>query len=200
MPNWCYNELTLYVDSQHEGKEVLDAFTQESPFQKICPCPEDLLNTVSGFLGKGTPEQAELERKSKENINKYGHANWYDWCNYNWGTKWDVTPDVLDPLTLNPNGVWSIRVSFDSAWCPPDGLYSYINEKFPEITLDAYWEEPGCGEKGTFYAHQDMFDATSEEFTYDDDDEIYEETQEPVRTPTVGAATILPLPTTKESK
>ena len=50
--------------------------------------PEEL-NITSGFLGNGA-EQAELEAKSKANKEKYGYANWYDWCVSNWSTKWNA--------------------------------------------------------------------------------------------------------------
>lgn len=191
MPNWCYNELTLYIkdsDKDH-GIEVLQAFSQADPFQAIRPCPQPLLDTMSGFYGKGTPEQEELERRSAANRKEYGYDNWYDWCCGNWGVKWDVNPTVNTDLKLI-GGSWCISVSFDTAWCPPDQLYQYIGYHYPAIELDAYWEEPGCGQKGSFSAHEGMFDSTIEDFTWDDDD-IVEETE---ATPTVGAATVLPLP------
>jgi hypothetical protein len=191
MPNWCYNELTLSVKSDKQGKEILEAFAEGNPFQKIHPCPQELLDTVSGFYGKGTPEQVELERQSKENKEKYGHANWYDWSCSNWGTKWDVDTDVLDPLRL-VNDRWTIRLVFDSAWSPPEGIYDYIHDNFPDVELDAYWEEPGIGQKGTYYAFQGTWDSTVEDWVDEDEDDI----DLPVTqaTPNVGAATVLPLP------
>lgn len=113
----------------------------------------------------------------------------YNWSCQNWGTKWDVSPIVNSELRLF-NGTWILSVTFDSAWSPPEQLYQYISEHYPNVELDAYWEEPGCGQKGTYYAHEGMFSSTIEDFTWEDDD-IVEETE---ATPTVGAATVLPLP------
>jgi hypothetical protein len=192
MPNWCYNELTLSVKDGKVGKHVLEAFSGENPFQTINPCPQELLDTVSGFMGKGTPEQAELERRSKENVNKYGHANWYDWCCYNWGTKWDVESDVLDALRL-VNGTWSIRVCFDSAWCPPEGLYRWINAEYPDVEIDAYWEEPGIGQQGNFYGLLATFVSEVEDYQSEDNELEFESPFISVE-PHVGAATVLPLP------
>lgn len=193
MPNWCYNELTLGIkdSAKDRGIEVLRAFTQDKPFQAIRPCPAELLDTMSGFHGVGTPEQAALERKYADNIAKYGYSNWYDWNNANWGTKWDVTPDQMDVLEL-VNGSWTVRVVFDSAWCPPDQLYHYISETYPDVELDAYWEEPGCGQKGTFYAYEGTFDSHIEDYV-DEEEEVFE-LPESAATPNVGAATVLPLP------
>ena len=194
MPNWCYNEVSLYIkdSAKDRGLKVLQAFTQENPFQAIRPCPQALLETTSGFLGKGTPEQAELERRSAANRAEYGYANWYDWCCGNWGTKWDVDPALLDPIQ-RIGDVWFTKVSFDSAWCPPDELYQFISENYPDVELEAYWEEPGIGQKGTFSSYEGMLSSTIEDFTWDEEGEMFD-IPDTAATPNVGAATVLPLP------
>lgn len=197
MPNWCYNELNLHIkdSAKDRGIEVLRAFTQENPFQAIRPCPQALLDTTSGFFGTGTPEQISLEAQSAKNREEYGYANWYDWCNGEWGTKWDIDPCVNIDLKLFGD-CWLISVSFDTAWCPPEKLYQFISEKYPDIELDAYWEEPGCGQKGTFHGHEGMFDSTLEDYVDEEEEDLTE--SDTYSTPNVGAATVLPLPGAKK--
>jgi hypothetical protein len=83
--------------------------------------PEDLKIT-SGFLGSG-PEQEELERQTKANVEKYGYGNWYDYCCGEWGTKWDVGGD--GQTDIHPDGKM-LHTYFDSAWSPPIGAYEKL--------------------------------------------------------------------------
>ena len=88
MPNWCNNSVTIsHTDSSKI--EALAAAVREGKFcNHVIPVPEDL-NIVAGSVGDPV-EQAELERKTAENFEKYGAGNWYDFCTSRWGTKWDV--------------------------------------------------------------------------------------------------------------
>ena len=76
MPNWCNNNVTI----SHQDTAKLEALAQAVNEGKFCnhviPVPEDLQITA-GFLGDGDA-QKELERKTAENVAKYGHGNWYD--------------------------------------------------------------------------------------------------------------------------
>lgn len=116
----------------------------------------------------------------------------YDWSCQNWGTKWDVDVYVNTDLKLFGD-TWVVSVTFDSAWSPPEQLYRYISEQYPDIELDAYWEEPGCGQKGTFDANEGMFSSTIEDYVWETEDEVFD-MPDTAATPNVGAATVLPLP------
>lgn len=136
MPNWCNNT----VEISHTDPAKMQALVSSINEGKFCnfaiPTPEDL-NITAGFLGNGD-EQRELERKSAENVEKYGYANWYDYQVAKWGTKWDVDP--YEPATLNGN---SITFGFDSAWSPPTGVYEALEEQ-GFLVRAYYWESGMC--------------------------------------------------------
>ena len=68
--------------------------------------------------------------------------NWYDWNLVNWGTKWDANAVQITSQDSN-----SIKVSFETAWCPPIEFYTTLEELGFEV--DALYYEPGmnfCGQ------------------------------------------------------
>jgi hypothetical protein len=110
---------------------------------EFIPVPEDLKIT-SGFLGSGD-EQKELERKTAENIEKYGYGNWYDFCCGEWGTKWDVGGDGQSDI--HPDGKM-LHTSFDSAWSPPVNAYYKLEEL--GFGVNAMYYEGGMAYAGEF--------------------------------------------------
>jgi hypothetical protein len=106
--------------------------------------PEEL-NITSGFLGDPVA-QAELERKSKANKEKYGYANWYDFNVANWGTKWEIGGNG-DQAERDEDGL-GFSAPFESAWSPPIAVCEALVEQGFEVTL--YYYEPGMGFVGKF--------------------------------------------------
>ena len=82
MPNWCANSLRLTPttpDSEKKFAEIVAELeraqsAQESAniFNLIMPIPE-ALRITAGWLGKDTPEQAELEAREQLNLKLYGY-------------------------------------------------------------------------------------------------------------------------------
>jgi len=180
MPNWCANSLKL-VATTAESEKKLAEIVQElaraqtanesaSIFNLIKPIPQALLDTVAGFRGHGTPEQAELEAKEQENLKTYGYKNWYDFCTTEWGTKWDARNCDSDlPFVINGNVV---TIFFDTAWSPPMGIYYALEDMGFE--LEATYVEQGVGYIGHYANGVD----TCEEMTelrpdVDDEDDDY---------------------------
>ncbi|MFD1246054.1 DUF1281 family ferredoxin-like fold protein [Paralysiella testudinis] len=81
----------------------------------------------------------------QRNIERYGHPSWYDWRVENWGTKWNACESTF---TVGPN---SIKVSFDTAWAPPEGVYAAICAAYPDLQLTALYIEDGMSFAGSFY-------------------------------------------------
>ncbi len=121
MPNWCNNTLTLTHEDPTMILRAKEALDRGEFLNEFIPVPEDLKIT-SGFLGNG-PEQEELERKTAENVEKYGYGNWYDYCCGEWGTKWDVGGDGQSDI--HPDGKM-LHTYFDSAWSPPVNAYEKL--------------------------------------------------------------------------
>ena len=138
MPNWCENRVSIYGDENE-----IDAFKKkalkdgEFKFNNLLPMPKELQDTTSGWLGKDTPAQKELEKKQAKNLEKYGYKNWYDWANDVWGTKWDVDASI-DFIDVD-----CIEISFDTAWCPPEGVFNYIKKEYPDLSVSWFYDEPG---------------------------------------------------------
>ena len=132
MPNWCSNRVEIYG---YDDDEQLRAFkelvtSKECPFDfnKIVPMPKALEETTKG---SGHVPSEEL-------IKKYGYDNWYDWRIDNWGTKWELAEDVQ----VSDDGEY-IQYDFETAWAPPEGIYHAIKEKFPDLEVTWFYDEPG---------------------------------------------------------
>lgn len=152
MPNWCNNTVEITHADPAMIERVRKGFNEGKLLNEFLPVPEDLQITA-GFLGKDTPEQAELERKEQANLEKYGHKNWYDWCVANWGTKWDVGADGYE---AEDNGKGGLTLTFDSAWSPPTDAYATLVEQFG-FSIRAYYYEPGMAFAGIWEDGNDEF-------------------------------------------
>jgi hypothetical protein len=149
MPNWCTNQLIVcgpiaWVDLFHEKVTVEAGF---DILNSLYPCPEDLTGYPSrhGAIPDGDPDK---ERK-EANLEKYGHADWYDWCVTNWGTKWGDCDTVYRDSFTNSNGdLKTSMYTFDSAWGPPEEGILHIAKSFKPLLFDLRYQEPGmafCG-------------------------------------------------------
>lgn len=145
MPNWCGNTLTLAHPDPAQIKRVEAAIAGQGLLNEFVPVPEALKNSP-------TPEEVE------QNMATYGYGDWYDFCNGEWGTKWDVDAEVIMATET------TIDICFDSAWGPPIGWYERMMDLGFEV--DAYYYEPGMGFCGHWsYGHDDYYEigATSVE-------------------------------------
>jgi hypothetical protein len=103
-------------------ERVRKGFNGDGLFAELIPCPQDLLDTVSGSMGED--KRAEHEAQQAANVEKYGYANWYDHNVNEWGTKWDVSADG-NPAQDIEGG---LMLGFDSAWSPPIAAYEKLTE------------------------------------------------------------------------
>lgn len=143
MPNWCNNTLTLEHDDPAMIQRAYDALERQEFLQEFIPVPEDL-KIVAGRMGDGD-EQRELERKTAENVEKYGYGNWYDFCCGEWGTKWDVGDQGCSDI--HPDGRM-LQTSFDSAWSPPIGAYQKLEAL--GFRVSAMFYESGMAFAGSY--------------------------------------------------
>jgi hypothetical protein len=124
-------------------QRAADALLRGEFLNEFIPVPKDL-QIVAGRVGDGD-EQRELERKTAENVEKYGYGNWYDFCVGEWGTKWDVgcegTTDVRDDGKM-------LHTYFDSAWAPPVNAYDKLVAM--GFGVNAMYYEGGMGYAGAY--------------------------------------------------
>jgi Ferredoxin-like domain in Api92-like protein len=71
----------------------------------------------------------------------FGSDNWYSWNVENWGTKWDVTPNIWGEDDK------SFNFSFDSAWGPPEAFFEHLADQYG-IEYSIKYYEPGAGFAG----------------------------------------------------
>jgi hypothetical protein len=141
MPNWCENTVEITHNDPSMVERARKAFNEGALLQEFVPCPQELRDTVAGYMGEGTPAQLELEAKERANLEKYGHKNWYDWCVANWGTKWDVGADGYEAQDLGTQIGQGLILNFESAWAPPIGAYETLLDL--GFNIKAYYYEPG---------------------------------------------------------
>ena len=152
-PDYCGGE---------EFLDTCDKVRQHFSFRSILPMPKEIEHTGSpfriydtqeeldeyikeyygsekaeNFYGKQIVAQAMTREYASYLERTYGADNWYDWSYENWGTKWDVS-DVW----LEDDGD-SLQYSFDTAWCPPEGIHAFLVDKFPDITISWCYREEG---------------------------------------------------------
>jgi hypothetical protein len=99
----------------------------------------------------GEDKRAEHEAQQAANVEKYGYANWYDFCVNEWGTKWDVGADG-NPAQDIPGG---LMLGFESAWSPPIGAYEKLTDL--GFTIRAMYYEPGMAFAGIWEDGQDDY-------------------------------------------
>lgn len=166
MPNWCINTLEV------QGKsEDLDRFMTKlksvrkdelSLFQALIPMPSDY-NTEPTAIFKDQSEWTENEKLCFE---KYGHKDWYSWCNANWGVKWDISDvywEDAKPVRAYDyelkefveTGEKKITIEYQTPWAAgEEALEKAFSEDYPELSFHLYYEEPGMAFHGGLTVHK----------------------------------------------
>ena len=168
MPNWCENRVTISGDAEDivKFREVVEGPDHHGDdsifsFNRLIPMPIELIDTTSPPTIKAT--QAEVDDHNSTDIavqnrtqavtqdtvnalrEKYGACDWYSWATNFWGTKWQPTEIELDDDTDY------LVYHFDTAWGPPEGIWTAIQEQFPKLHITWFYDEPGmqfCGYLG----------------------------------------------------
>ena len=149
MPNWCENTLVLKHEDPTMIARAHAAFAKGEFLNEFIPVPEDLTDTVSGSMAEDQREAHEAQQEA--NVEKYGYANWYDFCVNEWGTKWDFGGgDGINEVAKN-----SLTVYFESAWSPPIRAYEKLTDL--GFTVEATYHEPGMAFVGSWEDGNDEY-------------------------------------------
>lgn len=135
MPNWCNNTITITAPSVE-----IDRILENGPitFEKFYPIPS--------HIERGSIPYEEMKNPD----------NWYNWCIKHWGTKWDIDPidpkeaietgmletDEADPELFGTD-MWYVKFHFDTAWAPPEALFSKYAKDHPEAHIKLEYNELG---------------------------------------------------------
>ena len=153
MPNWCNNNIT--IEGPKEKIKAIWDKVQADPdkgfFQHLVPAPKELDGTTSP-----TPQPGWAGYKGPQPVVD-GVDNWYDWRSMHWGTKWNLDPESINLDDSDPE---HIIIEFLTAWGPPEGILSRLNEVFKfnkgedALSIQWFYREDGIGFCG--YLDQDL--------------------------------------------
>ena len=88
-------------------------------------------NLANALTPEGVAKLDELKAK-------FGADNWYDWCNDNWGTKWDACHAAIErvPYVIaGPQSKDRVEISFDTAWAAPEPVIHALVRKYPNLNF-----------------------------------------------------------------
>ena len=152
MPNWCHNRVEIYSENKEDLKQIKSIFAAKRPLHEIIPEPDwttiPLAKEHSTKYGNKVGEIGELpvlpdpdEECGNPRFKSTGRADerWYDWRIENWGIKWD-----LDDVELQEWDDDHIIYTFETPWGPPEYICSALREKFKDIGITWFFDEPGC--------------------------------------------------------
>ena len=70
---------------------------------------------------------------------------WYNWRLQNWDTKWEAYDKEISHVDED-----TFQVTFNTAWSPPEGIYARIRERFSDLYVTWFIDEPGMEIAGYF--------------------------------------------------
>ena len=151
MPNWCYNRITIYGDSETEAKlkEIEEIFEKADPFNQIFPIPD--FKNIPDEKGELPKLEQKLNPDGSVFYETYNFSDgtnddrWYHWCIENWGTKWDACDKSID---YEDDEI--LALTFNTAWSPPEGIVEKLREKYPDLTFQCFYDEPGMESAGYY--------------------------------------------------
>ena len=121
----------LNVEAGSRGDDGLEAYRE---YLRTGIQPKEITNKY-GFKRVIEDEDFALGKRYYENIQKYGCANWYDWCWNRWGTKWNAY-DV---------SVSGEEIEFLTAWNAPEPVILKLSELFPNVEIEHDYADEDMG-------------------------------------------------------
>ena len=133
MPNHCSNRIEISGEPKDVKivKKFLKSEERIFDFNNIRPMPKELEDTHSPTR---EPDSFESRRLRK----LYGVDNWYEWTKNKWGTKWNSYNNEI----ANEDDEF-IVYTFDTSWSPPEPVIFALRNKFPDVGITAFFDEPG---------------------------------------------------------
>lgn len=85
----------------------------------------------------------ELAIAYNNNIKNYGYKEWYDWCEENWGSKWNAFDSSFDG---------NDTFFFETASNGVNELIELLSKRFEDVEFEYKWHESGmgCGFDGVY--------------------------------------------------
>ena len=128
MANICENQLTVSgpnVKAFHDRFKGKPAKWDANSIQEECICFNALIPVPQKVIEDGYA------------------VSGYDWCNKNWGVKWDICGNVYIEEEPNEDSD-TVKYEFDTPWCPPEAWLEKVAPMFPELNFTLIYGEIGC--------------------------------------------------------
>jgi len=159
MPNHCEN-IVAFTGPKADLKRLDQLLGDKLSFESFHPMPPalrlvtkgaDLHVKVSEAILPGImdethrPAEPVLIPVDEAKMRAlYGAADWYEWSNENWGTKWDAYHH--QDVERDWEG-GCITHRFDTAWDEPHAALLKLSALFPTLRIEVeYAIEGGCGD------------------------------------------------------
>lgn len=96
---------------------------------------KDWVKELYDRLSKEPPKDIDkLYEEGKQYVNNYkayGAVTWYEWCNANWGTKWNACEVTMDEPSNE-----EVTYFFDTAWCCPYPVIAELSRLYPNVKIE----------------------------------------------------------------
>ena len=142
MPNWCYNRVSIYSENIDQVTELFDIFNNPEPFNALIPSPKWSETPNEDGELPVLEEHKDSDGKVLFTTHKFPKSGktddrWYDWQINNWGTKWEPTDLSVEQCDEE------LELTFNTAWSPPEDICRAIRNKYPDISVSWFYDEPG---------------------------------------------------------
>jgi len=142
MPNWCYNRVSIYSENIDQVTELFDIFNNPEPFNALIPSPKWSETPNEDGELPVLEEHKDSDGKVLFTTHKFPKSGktddrWYDWQIQNWGTKWEPTDISVEQCDEE------LELTFNTAWSPPEDICRAIRNKYPDISVSWFYDEPG---------------------------------------------------------
>ena len=141
MPNWCYNRVSIYSENIDQVTELFDIFNNPEPFNALIPSPKWSETPNEDGELPVLEEHKDSDGKVLFTTHKFPKSGktddrWYDWQINNWGTKWEPTDLSVEQCDEE------LELTFNTAWSPPEDICRAIRNKYPDVTVSWFYDEP----------------------------------------------------------
>lgn len=156
MPNNCVNELVIRI--QCRAVEVWDAIKNNGEngpdFNKLAPYPEkfekadkERAEFEKMFLALPEDERRARADEWKNRPQDGYNSGGYEWCQTNWGTKWNAYACKALRLPEDDED-WTIVLQFETAWGPASTIAQLIAKRWPDADVSLQFWERGMAYQG----------------------------------------------------